>query len=98
MTDDTDFTEEDQRVLTRRTFDVKTYDELYIFKAEVVSWKKTIKEHEKELEERIKAVEKSNARLETQLAGAKGALWGTAVILSGVGYLILDRIKELFIK
>jgi len=85
---------DERREGQRRQSDLEGIMDVHILRAEVLA----LRQRQDADEAKIAAMEAQLSRLTTQLSGAKGVLWGAAVVASGLVYLIGDRLKELLVK
>ena len=78
----------------RRSSDAQAHADLSVLSSKV----KALQHQVMGDEDRIQDLEGELSELKAQLSGAKGVFWGIALILSGIGVLFADRVKELLIK
>lgn len=87
-------TDQNRRGGSRRHADAALESDMQQVRAEM----KALVKRQYDLENEIHLLERKHDRLEGQLTGAKGALLGMGIVLSGFIYLIGDRVKELIMR
>ena len=88
----------DKRVSHRRNGDVESVGEVRLLRHELDALRKELNEDETDYEGRLNRLEKSLAEFERKFAGIKGVFYGAAFVIVSISYLVVDRIRELFIK
>ena len=82
----------------RRFGDIEYTGELRQFRAELDTLRDKARVREKENIIRIQSLETKIHELQGKFHGVKGVFYGFALSITAVGYLVVDRVKELFIK
>ncbi len=89
---------DDQRIHYRRGGDVESVGEVRLLRHELDSLRQEVTKDETDYEGRLDKLEKELAEFQRKFAGIKGVFYGAAFILVTIGYLVVDRVKVLFIK
>lgn len=91
----------DQRIDSRRASDVESVGEVRLLRHELDALRKEVVRDETDwsiTRKRLDKLEKHVIEFERKFVGIKGVFYGAAFVLVTIGYLIVDRVKELFIK
>jgi hypothetical protein len=100
-----DYESREKRDTSRRANDIIDRSEIRLLRHEIetlgarlAELRITVDNEETQDDMRISGLEKEVAELQSKLSGVKGILYGFGVTVSYVFYLVVDRVKELFIK
>lgn len=94
-----------RRHTARRTTDVADIAEVRLLRHEIAVLKDSLAQLKADMETeeesdhiRLGELEDKVTELKRKFSGTTGVLYGIAASLTAAGYLLLDRLKELFIK